>query len=86
MVDILVLNPPFLPKFSRPQRSPAVTKSGTLYFPLFLAQLVAVLEADGYRVDFCDAPAARPGLAGRGGPGRRGETVSGRARHLDPEH
>ena len=58
MVDILVLNPPFLPKFSRPQRSPAVTKSGTLYFPLFLAQLVAVLEADGYRVDFCDAPAA----------------------------
>lgn len=58
MADILVLNPPFLPKFSRPQRSPAVTKSGTLYFPLFLAQLVAVLEADGYAVTFLDAPAA----------------------------
>ena len=58
MADILVLNPPFLPKFSRPQRSPAVTKSGTLYFPLFLAQAVAVLEADGYAVTFLDAPAA----------------------------
>ena len=63
MADILVLNPPFLPKFSRPQRSPAVTKSGTLYFPLFLAQLVAVLEADNYDVAFWDAPAAGLDLA-----------------------
>ena len=58
MANILVLNPPFLPKFSRPQRSPAVTKSGTLYFPLFLAQAVAVLEADDFEVVFVDAPAA----------------------------
>jgi len=63
MIQILVLNPPFLPKFSRPQRSPAVTKSGTLYFPLFLAQLVAVLEADGYPVTFLDAPADDLSLA-----------------------
>ena len=58
MTSVLVLNPPFLPKFSRPQRSPAVTKSGTLYFPLFLAQTVAVLEKDGCSVLFLDAPAA----------------------------
>lgn len=58
MMSVLALNPPFLPKFSRPQRSPAVTKSGTLYFPLFLAQTVAVLEEDGYVVTFLDAPAA----------------------------
>lgn len=57
MMPVLALNPPFLPKFSRPQRSPAVTKSGTLYFPLFLAQAVAVLEEDGYAVTFLDAPA-----------------------------
>ena len=63
MIQTLVLNPPFLPKFSRPQRSPAVTKSGTLYFPLFLAQLVAVLEADGYPVTFLDAPADGLSLA-----------------------
>jgi len=36
-MKIWVLNPPFLAKFSRPQRSPAVTKSGTLYFPIWLA-------------------------------------------------
>jgi radical SAM superfamily enzyme YgiQ (UPF0313 family) len=54
----MVLNPPFLPHFSRPQRSPAVTKSGTLYFPIFLAQTVAVLEKDGFDVLFLDAPAA----------------------------
>ncbi|MHC1713400.1 MAG: radical SAM protein [Solidesulfovibrio sp.] len=54
----MVLNPPFLPHFSRPQRSPAVTKSGTLYFPIFLAQTVAVLEKDGFGILFLDAPAA----------------------------
>ncbi len=57
-MKILVLNPPFLPKFSRPQRSPAVTKSGTLYYPIWLAYCVAVLEADGFEVVFWDAPAA----------------------------
>lgn len=57
-MPVLVLNSPFLPNFSRPQRSPAVTKSGTLYFPLFLAQATALLEADGYDVDLLDAPAA----------------------------
>ncbi len=54
---ILVLNPPFLRKFSRPQRSPAVTKSGTLYFPIWLAYCVGVLEKEGYCVKFIDAPA-----------------------------
>jgi len=34
-----------------------VTKSGTLYFPLFLASTVGVLEQDGFKVDFLDAPA-----------------------------
>jgi radical SAM superfamily enzyme YgiQ (UPF0313 family) len=57
-MPVLALNPPFLANFSRPQRSPAVTKSGTLYFPLFLAQATALLEADGFAVDLCDAPAA----------------------------
>jgi radical SAM superfamily enzyme YgiQ (UPF0313 family) len=56
-LSVLVLNAPFLPRFSRPQRSPAVTKSATLYFPLFLAQAAAVLLADGFAVDLCDAPA-----------------------------
>jgi len=54
---ILLLNPPFLKKFSRPQRSPAVTKSGTLYFPMWLAYAAGVLSENGFEVDFVDAPA-----------------------------
>lgn len=57
MLQILVLNAPFFPKFSRPQRSPAVTKSGTLYYPMWLAFAVGVLEAEGHEVTFVDAPA-----------------------------
>ncbi len=56
-MKILFLNPPFLKKFSRPQRSPAVTKSGTLYFPLWLASAAAVAMEKGHEIDFIDAPA-----------------------------
>jgi radical SAM superfamily enzyme YgiQ (UPF0313 family) len=56
-MKIWVLNPPFLPKFSRPQRSPAVTKSGTLYFPIWLAYCAGVLEQAGHDVTLTDAPA-----------------------------
>ncbi|MBI2470709.1 MAG: radical SAM protein [Planctomycetes bacterium] len=56
-MKILLLNPPFLKKFSRPQRSPAVTKSGTLYFPMWLAYAAGVLGENGYDVDLIDAPA-----------------------------
>jgi radical SAM superfamily enzyme YgiQ (UPF0313 family) len=56
-MKILVLNPPFLKKFSRPQRSPAVTKSGTLYFPIWLAYCTGVLEKEGFDVSLVDAPA-----------------------------
>lgn len=56
-MKIWVLNPPFLKKYSRPQRSPAVTKSGTIYFPIWLAYCVGVLEEAGHAVTFTDAPA-----------------------------
>lgn len=55
-MKIWVLNPPFLPNFSRPQRSPAVTKSGTVYFPIWQAYCVGVLEEAGHQVTFTDAP------------------------------
>lgn len=57
-MKIFVLNPPFLPKFSRESRSPAVTKSGTLYFPMWLAYAVGYLEKYGNEVLFLDGPAA----------------------------
>ncbi|OHB72414.1 MAG: B12-binding domain-containing radical SAM protein [Planctomycetes bacterium RBG_16_41_13] len=56
-MKVLLINPPYLKKFSRPQRSPAVTKSGTLYFPLWLAYATGVLEEKGFEVDLVDAPA-----------------------------
>lgn len=56
-MNVLLLNPPFLKNFSRPQRSPAVTKSGTLYFPLWLASATGLLESKGFAVDLIDAPA-----------------------------
>ena len=57
-----VLNPPFLKGYSRPQRSPAVTKSGTVYFPMWLAYCAGVLEKAGHMVAFTDAPARGLGL------------------------
>ncbi len=56
-MNILFLNPPFLKNFSRPQRSPAVTKSGTLYFPMWLAYAAGLAESKGHAVDLIDAPA-----------------------------
>jgi radical SAM superfamily enzyme YgiQ (UPF0313 family) len=55
---VLFLNPPFHPRFSREQRSPAVTKSGTLYYPKWLATAAGVAIKTGHEVDLVDAPAA----------------------------
>jgi len=55
---VLFLNPPFHPRFSREQRSPAVTKSGTLYYPKWLAHAAGVAIQSGHDVDLVDAPAA----------------------------
>ncbi|MDI6840309.1 MAG: radical SAM protein [bacterium] len=56
-MNILMLNPPFKGRFSREQRSPAITKSGTLYYPMWLAYATGVLEKDGFNVKLVDAPA-----------------------------
>ena len=56
-MKIWILNPPFLRKYSRPQRSPAVTKSGTVYFPMWLSYAAGVLLDNGFDVDLVDAPA-----------------------------
>jgi anaerobic magnesium-protoporphyrin IX monomethyl ester cyclase len=57
-MKIVTLNPPFLPKYSRESRSPAVTRSGTLYYPMWLAYATASLEKAGHAVKLIDAPAA----------------------------
>ena len=61
-MHVLFLNPPFHPRFSREQRSPAVTKSGTLYYPKWLAHAAGVALKNGHEVDLVDAPAGGYGV------------------------
>ncbi|MCX6340320.1 MAG: radical SAM protein [Candidatus Aureabacteria bacterium] len=56
-MNILLLNPPFIGKFSRASRSPAVTKSGTIYYPFWLAYAAGLLEQRGFNIRLVDAPA-----------------------------
>lgn len=56
-MKILMLNPPFMDKYSKSSRSPAVTKSGTIYFPLWLSYAAGVLDKKGYELKILDAPA-----------------------------
>jgi len=65
-VKVLLLNPPFLSrygKFSRNQRSPAITKAGTFYYPIWLAYATGVLEQEGHKAKLLDAVARRMNYA-----------------------
>jgi anaerobic magnesium-protoporphyrin IX monomethyl ester cyclase len=57
-LKILMLNPPFLKRYSRPQRNPGVTRSDTMYYPYWMAYATGSLEKAGFDVRFYDAPAA----------------------------
>ena len=55
---ILLLNPPFKTeygRFSRTSRSPAITKSGTLYYPIWLCYAAGVLAEAGHQVKLIDS-------------------------------
>jgi anaerobic magnesium-protoporphyrin IX monomethyl ester cyclase len=54
MTDIVFANPPFLPGFSRESRSPAVTKSSTLYYPGWLAYACGYAEDNGIECHLFD--------------------------------
>lgn len=59
-MKVFFINPPFKAehgKFSRENRSPAITRSGALYYPLWLIYAAAVCEKAGLEVVFLDAPA-----------------------------
>jgi radical SAM superfamily enzyme YgiQ (UPF0313 family) len=59
-VKIYFINPPFKAeygRFSRESRSPAITKSGALYYPLWLMYAAAYAKKNGHTVLFLDAPA-----------------------------
>ena len=57
-MKILCLNPPFKTQygqFSRTSRSPAITKSGTLYYPIWLCYVAGILEEAGHEVKIIDS-------------------------------
>jgi len=54
-MNILFINPPFLKNFSRSQRSPAVTKSGTIYYPYWLCYAAGVADKNGHNSLIIDA-------------------------------
>jgi radical SAM superfamily enzyme YgiQ (UPF0313 family) len=56
-MKVLLVNPPFLKNFSRSQRSPAVTKSGTLYYPIWLSYAAGCLIKNNQEVRLIDAVA-----------------------------
>jgi anaerobic magnesium-protoporphyrin IX monomethyl ester cyclase len=58
-MKIVTLNPPFLENFSREARSPAIAKSGTFYYPMWLAYATGYLESRGHEVKLIDAAASR---------------------------
>jgi len=55
---VLCLNPPFKTeygRFSRTSRSPAITKSSTIYYPIWLCYVAGVLEEAGHEVQVIDS-------------------------------
>ena len=58
MARIAFVNPAYGPgHYSRASRSPAVTKSGTVYYPLWLAYAAGLAEDRGHEVSLIDAAA-----------------------------
>lgn len=55
---VALINPPYLRRYSRGQRSPGVIRSGTMYYPYWLAHAAAVLAASGFDIFLYDCPAA----------------------------
>lgn len=61
-MNILFVNPPFKAeygKFSREARSPMITNSGVIYYPLWLLYAAGVCKKHGFEIDILDAPAKK---------------------------
>lgn len=56
-MKIYMLNPPFVPRFSRNSRWAARCRGGALYYPIWLASATGLLEKEGHKVKLVDAPA-----------------------------
>ncbi len=57
-MKIQFLNPPFKKNYSRESRSPAVAKSGTMYYPMWLCYSAGLAEKRGHEIHLIDSPAS----------------------------
>lgn len=57
MTQVYLLNPPFMPGFSRSMRWQDTGRGGTLYYPVWLAYATGAVEQAGHDVKLVDAPA-----------------------------
>ena len=57
MKSVLFVNPPFFDRYSRESRSPAVAKSGTLYFPKWLCYAAGLVIKNNIPTHVLDCPA-----------------------------
>ena len=60
-MKIMMLNPPFIERFSRDSRSPERSKGNCLYYPIYLSYATGVLEKEGFKVRLLDAVAENIG-------------------------
>ena len=58
-INVLLLNPPYFAQFSKNSRSPAVSKGGCVYYPIWLGYAAGSLEINGHHVKLIDATAPK---------------------------
>jgi radical SAM superfamily enzyme YgiQ (UPF0313 family) len=55
-INVMMLNAPFLKRYSRGQRNPGVTRSDTMYYPYWMAYATGAVEQSGVNCIFLDSP------------------------------
>jgi len=56
-MKVLFLNPPFMPRFTRNSRSPAVSKGGCVYYPIWMGYAAAYAKDHGHEIRLIDSAA-----------------------------
>lgn len=58
-INVLLLNPPYFPQFSKNSRSPAVSKGGCVYYPIWLGYAAGSLQINDHNPKLVDATAPK---------------------------
>jgi radical SAM superfamily enzyme YgiQ (UPF0313 family) len=61
-MKVYLLNPPYLPRFTRDMRWQDTGRGGTLYYPIWLAYATGLLEQAGFETRLVDTPAWEWGM------------------------